>query len=142
MDSLWNVATRMVAMPFRPKKSRVLDLLNDARTALAMRPLDELPTGYIGASRSCPISRGLSRMVGATGVAFTDRDKADAVAEAWQTEVIPAVRESFVVVLPSLLVRFIRDFDLGAYPRITQKSVAAEITVAAPPTQTPLVDAA
>lgn len=60
-------------------------------------------------------------MVGATGVSFDNEDRAFAVAAAWRTEVLPSVGNSFVVVLPTLLRRFIRDYDLGAYPSLTQK---------------------
>ena len=140
MDKFWKATTRLVAIPFRPKTSHVLAILNEARVALAMRTLDSLPVGYMGASRSCPISRGLSRMVGVTGVNFENEDQAFAVANAWGTEVFPSVQHSFVVSLPTVLARFIRDFDLGAYPALTQHVTSAPASTTR--FSQPLVDAA
>lgn len=110
----------MMVFPFRPSRKKVLRALNVARKALEMNRLDAIPTGTIGKLYSCPVSRSLSRMVGVDGVCFKDFAKAKAVAETWQTEVRETA-DKYVVALPEVLRRFVRDFDLGAYPKLQVK---------------------
>lgn len=65
-------------------------------------------------------------MVGVDGVCFQDPSKAEAVAKMWETEVRKARDSKFIVSLPEILRRFVRDFDLGAYPRLlTEEDGAA-----------------
>lgn len=108
----------MMVFPFRPSRKKVLEALNTARTALGMSRLDSLPAGTRGKLYSCPVSRSLSRMVGVDGVCFQDLSKATAVAEIWRTDVRQASDRKYIVSLPEILRRFVRDFDLGAYPRL------------------------
>lgn len=108
----------MMVFPFRPSRKKVLAALNKARAALDMSSLEKLPAGSRGKLYSCPVSRSLSRMVGVDGVCFQDASKATAVARMWETEVREARDHKFIVSLPEVLRRFVRDFDLGAYPRL------------------------
>ena len=114
---MYRILTAMMVFPFRPSRKKVLRALNIARNALEMNRLDAIPNGTRGRLYSCPVSRSLSRMVGADGVCFKDFAKARAVAETWQTEVRQAT-DKYVVSLPEVLRRFVRDFDLGAYPSL------------------------
>lgn len=122
----------MMVFPFRPSRRKVLCALNDARSALDMNSLDSIPSGIRGKLYSCPVSRSLSRMVGVDGVCFKDPSKAASVARAWQSE-IREVNDNIVVSLPEVLRRFVRDFDLGAYPTLlVEDSSAKESPISVP----------
>lgn len=95
----------------------VLQKVNDARKALGLAPIEELPKGLRGISTMCPLSKALSaKCVGARDAWFYSPDEADAVAKAWGTKRETLTQMITAVVLPRTLARFVVDFDRGKHP--------------------------
>jgi len=116
MRALMRLITGLAVRPFRPRPSTVLSAINTGRHALQMEPLKDLPLGKAN-PHTCPIANALGQMVGVDGVRFSDAQNARKLAAAWQTDIRPDNRGGYVVGLPPTLRRFVRDFDLGAYPK-------------------------
>ena len=117
LNSLIERFTALVAAPFRPSLTRVLELVNEARRSLDMPRLQTLPPGKQGRSTTCPIAMALGGIVGVDGICFNSRYDAQHVASAWQTHIKQHDSSHFIVSLPETLRSFVRDFDLGAYGR-------------------------
>ena len=118
MKKLFDFITALLLLPFRPKKAKVLELVNSARYSLDLPRIDALPEGEMGRSVSCPLAHALGGIVGVDGICFEEHYKARYVAQAWQTRVSNRGHRRYVVDLPDTLRHFVRDFDLGAYRRL------------------------
>jgi hypothetical protein len=110
--------TGIAARPFRPSQESVLSSINDARTVLSLPPLPTLPAGRMGSPRQCPLASCLDSMVGVDGARFESKEVAERIGKVWNTPVRQDSTGTYVVLLPSSLRRFVRDYDLGAYPRL------------------------
>jgi hypothetical protein len=121
MDRLIEWLTRWTVKPFRPARAEVLSLINEARSALAMPRLRQLPSGRTHDVAACPISSALPAIVGVDGACFKNFEDALVVAEVWDTAVNVAGPDRFVASLPTALRRFVRDYDLGAYPSLERR---------------------
>lgn len=110
--------TTALVVPFRPNQGDVLDIVNRGRDALDMKRLEQLPGGAVGQPSTCPLAFCLPGIVGATGVCVESRQFATNLSLAWGTSSRRVDENRFVVHFPSLLRRFVRDFDLGGYPRL------------------------
>ena len=117
LNSLIERLTALLVAPFRPKKSHVLALVNEARRSMNLPLLPALPAGEKGRSTSCPLARALGGIVGVDGICFDDRYAAEHVAGAWHTPVRQHDASRYIVALPGTLRAFVRDYDLGAYGR-------------------------
>ena len=106
-------------MPFRPAKSDVLHLINEARNAEGLPNLDDIPRGLTGQPNQCPLANAIGGFVGVDGICFDEPVQAMSVASAWKTRVRQHPNGSYIVRLPELLQRFVRDFDLGAYHKLS-----------------------
>ena len=102
----------------------VLCRVNEARAALQLPPLSALTPGCPGRPAACPLRRALHAPVGADGVCFADREAARSVARSWGTPWRETPAGAFVVALPDVLFRFVRDFDLGAFPELVEVAAA------------------
>lgn len=95
----------------------VIKLVNDARKALGMEPVDDLPKGRRKQPCLCPVARALSTgerhaAVSATAVAFGVEAQAQVVASTWERP-----RASMSVQLPPPLSDFVVAFDRGELPQ-------------------------
>ena len=117
LNALIERITALIAAPFRPRLTNVLDLVNAARDSLCLPQLNDLPHGDRGRSTSCPLANALGGIVGVDGICFDSRYAAQHVAAAWQTSMRERDASRFIVTLPGTLRSFVRDFDLGAYAR-------------------------
>lgn len=121
MNRVVDYLTSLLVRPFRPNRRASLKAINRARVAIGLDPVDALPSGEPGDFRSCPLSLLLPGIVGVNGISFENQADALRVASAWNTAIEIGGRGRMVVLLPSLLRRFVRDFDLGAYPSLIRK---------------------
>ncbi len=103
----------------------VLREVNRARIAMGKNEIEELPTGDVGETNSCPLARALGGDVG-TVLAFESGNnrvmKANAVKHAWKTK---NDIESYSVKLPSILSRFVGQFDGYKFPKLIRKCEAS-----------------
>ncbi len=120
MKRLLALLTTLCFLPFRPRLSRVLELVNAARGSLDLPRIESLPAGRTGRSTACPLAAALEGVVGADGICYKERYKALDVAQAWNTKVYHRGRQKYVVDLPDTLRFFVRDYDLGAYHRLAR----------------------
>lgn len=102
-------------LPFRPARADVLQLINEARRAEGLDDLEAIPTGVAGRPDECPLAKAVGGFVGADGISFDEPVIAMSVASAWHTGVRQHANGNYIVNLPNLLKRFVRDFDMGAY---------------------------
>lgn len=123
-DKLIEMLTACAVMPVRERVDRVLGPVNAAREALGLDHLDALPHGNPGFALSCPLSVALDAMVGVDGACFTDEQKAKQVSRVWGTSCRRAPNGAWIANLPAALARFVRDFDLGAYPALNLERLA------------------
>lgn len=121
MNHVFDFLTSLLVRPFRPDRRTSLREINRARVSLGLQPVGALPPGEPGDIESCPLSLLLPGIVGVNGVSFDNQADALRVAGAWNTAVEIGGRGRMVVILPSVLRRFVRDFDLGAYPSLVRK---------------------
>ena len=121
MNRVIDILSAILLRPFRPKRSEALAAVNRARICLGMLPISELPRGSRGSIESCPLSLVLPGVIGANGIAFENQEDALSVSAAWRTPIEIGGRGRMIVVLPSILQHFVRDFDLGAYPSLVRK---------------------
>ena len=115
MKNILSFITALILYPLRPNPKHVISLVNTARDSLDLPKIEKLPRGERGRSTSCPLAQALGGIVGADGICFEDRYKAQYVAAAWHTRVYNRGHQRYVVDLPDTLKHFVRDFDLGAY---------------------------
>ena len=102
----------------RPRERAVLRQVNLARRALGKAPLARLPSGQPGHMRRCPLAQALDGLVGCRGVAYASHDRARRVARVWGTAYAPCAGR-YIVYFPPELARFVQDYDLHAFPRLT-----------------------
>ena len=109
---------------------QVLGLVNSARDALGMEPIDSLPRGRKGSSADCVLARSLGMSFGnrsawaVVGHRRQRRVAAAALASAWQAR--PGLLNRRSVQLPETLREFITCFDAGDYPELVDAGVPAE----------------
>ena len=102
-----------------------LHLVNQAREALDLEALGDLPRGVLQQPGACPIAQALpADSVIEDAIRFVNRRAAEAVADAWLTACQPIHCPDFIdahsVALPADLRDFVRDFDAQAYPELIQ----------------------
>ena len=95
----------------------MLDLINEARTALKLKPLTRLPKGRLGDPCECVIARSLGVRTGRKSIRTLPGEewKAKIIAQAWGT---PCSEYAPIVVLPELLEEFVKSFDAGLIPEL------------------------
>jgi hypothetical protein len=123
MKKLIQYGTALLVLPFRPGIKQVLALVNPARRALGLGELRALPAGAPGKAASCPLSIALGGFVGAGAICFEDGVRAGRVAHAWNQPVRQHRDGRYLVDLPPVLRRFVKDFDLGAFPGLANRTV-------------------
>lgn len=119
--------------------STALALVNDARTALGMRPLFAWFKGYRHQADRCPVAYALATgdestipLVDGTTLLFGGdwyANSAAIVAAAWGRK--PEGERGEQVVLPFEVASFVRLFDQGHYPELTKPVVPETKAVAA-----------
>lgn len=102
---------------------KVLEKVN-AALAVAGRPLlDDLPRGYVGSSKDCPLARALRPLDGVNGVSVGG-GSASGINKTLGSKIAFAMGgkyESGTLLLPPELSQFVRDFDAGRHPEYNAK---------------------
>lgn len=133
MPRLLNHVAMLLSRPFRPRRTTVLTLLNDARAALGEAPLRDLPAGRAACASACPIATALDAFVGVDAVCFHEIHRAACVARAWGVR-LSAQRGLYHVPLPPALRRFVLHLDMGAFPALTLPFASTDACVPGTPT--------
>ncbi len=120
----------MKLSPEQNPGSEILELVNQARVALEMPALRNLPKGIPGTSRKCVLGRSLN-----VEVLIDDRDqayvlmanyyKACRLARVWNAARPYGMWNGWAVLLPPELNNFVHEFDACHYPQLASATSGA-----------------
>ena len=105
------------------KQDHVLSLVNEARTAMKLEPLETLPRGKQRDPCACVLAQAFNGYIVSTHslrIPTSRRDHADALAElpGWRSS--GACGQFTYVDIPAELREFVLDFDSGYYPSLIE----------------------
>jgi hypothetical protein len=110
----------------------VLEVINKARRALAMRPIRELPRGVPAKSRLCVLARALRMEIlldeeDAPFALLAQYRKARKLANAWRVTAPREAWNGWAVDLPAELRGFVHEFDARRHPELIMRDVRAQL---------------
>ena len=106
-------------MPRKKLLQKALDLVNDARYAMGLDPLERFPKGVPGSAIECPLTYALEGTVVLEDCVLVPPKVVGALLCAWRTKA--AFDEdcgSPAVMLPRTLRKFVASFDRGDIPEL------------------------
>jgi len=100
-----------------PTRAAVLGWVNQARRAIDLLPLDQLPKGIPGDVGRCPLAEAVPGLEVHSAYGVAASRQARWLAGAWGAELGPDGRFQ----LPPPLTAFVHAFDAGFYPELVER---------------------